>query len=152
MLAQVDISVCPQTMTSSSSSIVNDVVTWPTNSCLGERPLSVAVFDHRKCGGVEGALDMAEKYISSQIGFYCVFIVLKPISKREARSTQHKKDRLKQITKKFMTERDTDGNRQKTTILVDLSLIAVASSMDSDGAMLLSTATPKLIPKKEVLK
>ena len=121
MLAQVDISVCPQTMTSSSSSSVNNAVTWPIDSCLGERPLSVAVFDHRKCGGVEGALDMAEKYVSSQIGFYCVFIVLKPISRREGRSKQHRKQRMMEITKKFITERDRDGCRQNTTILVDTS-------------------------------
>ena len=50
------------------------VVTWPYESEPGENSMTVAMFDHRQCGGEDEVLTMAESYMTSLSGFFCVFI------------------------------------------------------------------------------
>ena len=117
-------------------------VQWPVDSEPGASSLSVAMFDHRECGGMEEALNMAENYIASQTSFFCVFIVLKPISKKQKNTGGRtlEKERMNQLIRRFVKGADPHCRRRHSLIMVDLSLVAVASSHLDTGETLLSTA------------
>ena len=116
-------------------------ITWMHWNLSLTSTVTIAMFNHRMHGGVEGALKTAYDFATAQTGFYAIFVSTPPIPCRVKRRkrTNALKETIAQILSWHENVSKNQGDARPALILVNPRLVALVKTVAADDSLLLTS-------------